>query len=162
MYEDVYKLCGRIHTAFQEGGLSLSVAESCTGGLICNSITDIPGASSFFKAGLVTYSIESKKTILGVQEATIRKWGVVSEETALEMAVCTRNLTNTDFSVATTGNLGPDALEGKNVGLVYIAVNSGGGSFSRKFSFEGNRAQNKIAATGSALKLLLEVIDLSG
>lgn len=142
--------------------MSLSVAESCTGGLISNSITDIPGASSFFKAGLITYSTESKRTILGVQEATIRKWGVVSEETALEMAVCTRNLTKTDFSVATTGNLGPDALEGKDVGIVYIAVGSGGGSFSRKFSLGGDRLENKIAATVSALKLLLEVIDLSG
>ena len=109
----------KVHQLFGKKGMTLSVAESCTGGLISHYVTAIPGASSFFEAGVVSYSAETKKTILGVSSETVSKYGVVSDQTAREMAGKVRGVTNTDFSVATTGNLGPDDfLRSANVGLI--------------------------------------------
>ncbi|MFZ3137451.1 MAG: CinA family protein [Thermodesulfovibrionales bacterium] len=148
----------KVHELFKKKGLSLSVAESCTGGLISHYITALPGASNFFEAGVVSYSAEMKKEILGVSSAIISKYGAVSEETAREMAEKIRTLTKTDFSVSTTGNLGPDVLEGKENGLVYIAVSKEGMTFSRELRLKGNREENKEEAALEALRFLVKVI----
>lgn len=148
----------KAHELFKKKGLRLSVAESCTGGLISHYITALPGASTFFEAGVVSYSSEMKKEILGVSSAIIFKYGAVSEETAREMAEKIRTLTKTDFSVSTTGNLGPDVLEGKEKGLVYIAVSKEGMTFSRELRLTGSREKNKEEAALEALRFLAEVI----
>jgi PncC family amidohydrolase len=147
----------KVHELFKKKGLSLSVAESCTGGLISHYITALPGASNFFEAGVVSYSAEMKKEILGVSSAIISKYGAVSEETAREMAEKIRTLTRTDFSVSTTGNLGPDVLEGKEKGLVYIAVSKEGMTFSKELRLTGNREENKADAALEALRFLVEI-----
>ena len=149
----------KVHELFKKKGLSLSVAESCTGGLISHYITALPGASNFFEAGVVSYSAEMKKEILGVSSAIISKYGAVSEETAREMAEKIRTLTRTDFSVSTTGNLGPDVLEGKEKGLVYIAVSKEGMTFSKELRLTGNREENKADAALEALRFLVEITD---
>ena len=149
----------KVHELFKKKGLSLSVAESCTGGLISHYITALPGASTFFEAGVVSYSAEMKKEILGVSSAIISKYGAVSEETAREMAEKIRTLTKTDFSVSTTGNLGPDVLEGKEKGLVYIAVSKEGMTFSKELRLTGNREENKEDAALEALRFLVEIAD---
>ena len=149
----------KVHELFKKKGLSLSVAESCTGGLISHYITVLPGASTFFEAGVVSYSAEMKKEILGVSSAIISKYGAVSEETAREMAEKIRTLTRTDFSVSTTGNLGPDVLEGKEKGLVYIAVSKEGMTFSKELRLTGNREENKEDAALEALRFLVEITD---
>jgi PncC family amidohydrolase len=149
----------KVHELFKKKGLSLSVAESCTGGLISHYITVLPGASTFFEAGVVSYSAEMKKEILGVSSAIISKYGAVSEETAREMAEKIRTLTRTDFSVSTTGNLGPDVLEGKEKGLVYIAVSKEGMTFSKELRLTGNREENKEEAALEALRFLVEITD---
>jgi len=149
----------KVHELFKKKGLSLSVAESCTGGLISHYITALPGASNFFEAGVVSYSAEMKKEILGVSSAIISKYGAVSEETAREMAEKIRTLTKTDFSVSTTGNLGPDVLEGKEKGLVYIAVSKEGMTFSKELRLTGNREENKADAALEALRFLVEITD---
>jgi len=149
----------KVHELFKKKGLSLSVAESCTGGLISHYITVLPGASTFFEAGVVSYSAEMKKEILGVSSAIISKYGAVSEETAREMAEKIRTLTKTDFSVSTTGNLGPDVLEGKEKGLVYIAVSKEGMTFSKELRLTGNREENKADAALEALRFLVEITD---
>lgn len=149
----------KVHELFKKKGLSLSVAESCTGGLISHYITALPGASTFFEAGVVSYSAEMKKEILGVSSAIISKYGAVSEETAREMAEKIRTLTKTDFSVSTTGNLGPDVLEGKEKGLVYIAVSKEGMTFSKELRLTGNREENKADAALEALRFLVEITD---
>jgi PncC family amidohydrolase len=149
----------KVHELFKKKGLSLSVAESCTGGLISHYITVLPGASTFFEAGVVSYSAEMKKEILGVSSAIISKYGAVSEETAREMAEKIRTLTRTDFSVSTTGNLGPDVLEGKEKGLVYIAVSKEGMTFSKELRLTGNREENKADAALEALRFLVEITD---
>ena len=148
----------RIHALFKDNGLTLSIAESCTGGLISHYVTTLPGASSFFTAGIVSYSEKIKKDVLGVSPDVIFKNGVVSNETAREMAEKVRLLAKTDYSISTTGNLGPDVLEGKKKGLVYIAVSKEGKTVSRELRLKGSREENKKEAAVAALRLLIEIM----
>jgi len=159
MHQETIKLVEKVHAISKRKGLTLSVAESCTGGLISHYITSRPGASNFFIAGIVSYSNEAKKGILGISENTISRYGVVSEETAKEMAKRVRLITKTDYSISTTGNLGPDVLEGKEKGLIYIAVSRKGKTISKKLQLKGYREANKKDAALSALKLLIELIE---
>lgn len=147
-----------IHNIFKEKGLTLSVAESCTGGLISHYLTALPGASNFLQAGVVTYSAEAKKRILGIPQRIFSSYGVVSEETARQMAERVRTLTRTDIAVSTTGNLGPDVLEQKPKGLVFVAVSSKRGTVTKKLQLKGTREQVKEKAALAALKFLAEVI----
>jgi PncC family amidohydrolase len=149
----------RVHEIFKEKGLTLSVAESCTGGLVTHLITFLPGASKFFEAGVVSYSAEAKREILGVSSDIISLYGVVSDQTAREMAEKVRALTGTDFALSTTGNLGPDVLEGKEKGLIYTAVSKKGKTFSRELRLTGDREENKEEAALSALKFLIETVE---
>jgi PncC family amidohydrolase len=158
MDKKIIDIAEKVHKIFKKRRLTLSVAESCTGGLISHYITVVPGASSFFEAGVVTYSTAAKKKILGISPATIKKYGVVSENTAKEMAEKIRSLTGTEYSLSTTGNLGPDVLEGKEKGLIYIAVSQKGHTFSRELGLTGSREENKEVASLLALRLLLEVM----
>ncbi len=157
MRADILKIVKRVHEIFRNRGLTLSVAESCTGGLISSYLTDLPGASSFFLAGIVTYSEEAKRSLLSVSSDTIQKYGVISGETAQEMAEKIRVMAKTDYSLATTGNLGPDVLEGKEKGLVYIAAGREGKTILRELKLKGDREENKEEAAISTLKLLIEL-----
>lgn len=148
-----------MHALFRTRGITLSVAESCTGGLISNYITSLPGASYFFEAGVVSYSAVAKEKILGVSPETIAAYGVVSEQTGREMAENIRKLAGTDFALSTTGNLGPDVLEGKALGLVYIAVSREGETCSRELHLKGSREENKEYASLSALEFLIEIAE---
>jgi PncC family amidohydrolase len=159
MDKKILEVIQRVHERFREIGLTLSIAESCTGGLISHYLTSLAGASDFFEAAVVTYSAEAKKKILGIPSEIISKYGVVSEETAREMAEKMRALTKTDFSLSTTGNMGPDVLEGKEKGLVYIAVSKEGETLLREIRLKGNRNKNKEEASLTALRFLIEAID---
>jgi PncC family amidohydrolase len=158
MDEQILEVVKKVHEIFRKGGLTLSVAESCTGGLISHYITAFPGASNFFEAGVVTYSTAAKKKILGISASTIEISGAVSERTATEMAEKVRSLTGTDYSISTTGNLGPEVLDGKEKGLIYIAISRTGRTGLKELRLTGSREENKEAASLSALKLLLEVL----
>lgn len=159
MDKEIIEYIERVHEFFKKNGLTLSVAESCTGGLISHYMTKFPGASSFFEAGVISYSAEAKQKILGVSSETISKFGIVSEETAKEMSENIRALTKTDFSLSTTGNLGPDVLEGKEKGLIYIAVSKKEGVFSKQIRVTGTREENKESASLRALKFLVETTE---
>lgn len=161
MDKEILDVIKRVHEVFKKRGLTLSVAESCTGGLISHYITILPGASNFFEAGVVVYSVEAKKKILGISPEVISKHGVVSEKTAKEMAEKIRSLTGTDYSLSTTGNLGPDVLEGKMRGLIYTAVSKRGQTISRELRLKGSREENKGEASLLALRLLIEVVEKS-
>lgn len=119
---------GNLETAvvelYTQKKLRLSSAESCTGGMVAQRITGVPGASAVFECGICSYSPRTKREMLGVREETVRKYGVVSEETAREMAAGARKVSGSDVAVAVTGNAGPEPSEGKPVGLVYVAVDS--------------------------------------
>ncbi len=155
----ILEIIHRAHELFKARGLTLSVAESCTGGLISHYITHLPGVSAFFKAGVVSYSAEMKMKILGVSSDIISSYGVVSGQTAREMAEKVRVVTGTDLSVSTTGNLGPDVLEGKEKGLVYIAVSKKGRTFVKELRLKGNREENKEEAALEALSFLIEIAE---
>lgn len=147
-----------IHDFFKKENLSLSVAESCTGGLVASMITDLPGASEFFDSGVVTYSNESKMDMVSVKRTIIEKEGAVSEETARGMAEGVRKRRKTAFALSVTGNLGPSALEDKGVGLIFLAVSSPAGTFSRAVRLSGSRTTIKRQAAIAGLRFLLEVV----
>ncbi|MFA5354447.1 MAG: CinA family protein [Thermodesulfovibrionales bacterium] len=148
-----------VSKTFRDAGMTVSAAESCTGGLISHYLTGLPGASAFFLAGVVAYSPEAKMRILGVSPETIARCGLVSNETAGEMAERIRDITNSDYAVSSTGNLGPGVLEGKEKGLVYIAVSRKGRTETRELRLRGEREENKREAALSALAFLLESLE---
>ncbi|MCX7816349.1 MAG: competence/damage-inducible protein A [Syntrophales bacterium] len=136
-------------------GLTLSVAESCTGGLIADHLTDVPGSSAFFERGLIAYSNTAKVEILGVPETTIERYGAVSEETARLMAEGIKKISRTDLGLSTTGIAGPTGgTDVKPVGTVYIALADDKDTFVRHYTFRWNRRRNKIIMAHSALMLL--------
>jgi len=152
--EEALKIISDVHKLFTEKGLKLSVAESCTGGLISHYLTWLPGSSRFFEAGVVTYSGASKEDILGVSSETIASHGVVSRQTAREMAEKVRLLTGTDYALSTTGNLGPDVLEGKERGLVYVGISTVEKTIIRELRLCGDRILNRDEAVFLSLKFL--------
>ncbi|GAA0817591.1 competence/damage-inducible protein A [Clostridium tertium] len=135
--------------------LSVSTAESCTGGMIAASLISYPGISDVFKEGAVTYSNESKMKRLGVRKETLDRYGAVSEETAREMAIGIAREANTDISISTTGIAGPGGgTDEKPVGLVYIGVFIKGKVVVNKFNFTGNRERIRRKTTMNALNIL--------
>lgn len=135
--------------------LTLSVAESCTGGRITDKLTNIPGSSQFLERGFVTYSNESKTKLLGVPSEVIRKFGAVSEETARSMAEGARNNAGTDIAISVTGIAGPTGgTEAKPVGTVYIALADGKQTVCRLFRFRWERQRIKEMAAHWALEML--------
>lgn len=162
MKKEVLEVIEKVHGIFKGRGLTLSAAESCTGGLITHYLTARPGASNFFLAGITAYSEETKKSLLSISSETISRYGVVSGQTAREMAEKVRFITKTDFSLSSTGNLGPDALEGKERGLVYIAASREGKTVLNELRLTGDREANKEEASLMALKLLIELVEHNG
>jgi len=145
--------------------LTLAVAESCTGGLIGDRITDVAGSSVYFKEGIVAYSNEAKVRILGVKEETLNEFGAVSKETALEMAKGIQRISGANIGLATTGIAGPTGgTPQKPVGLVYIALVLGGAGVEicREFHFSGQRREIKENTVASALDILRKVLKEKG
>ena len=135
--------------------LSISTAESCTGGMVAATLISYPGISDVFKEGAVTYSNEAKMKRLGVKEETLNKFGAVSEETAREMAEGIAREAKTDIGISTTGIAGPGGgTEEKPVGLVYIGVCIKGNVIVEKFNFTGDREAVRKKATMNALNIL--------
>ncbi|MCK4754763.1 MAG: competence/damage-inducible protein A [Calditrichia bacterium] len=142
--------------------LSLAIAESFTGGLISDWITDIPGSSDYFLGSVTSYSNESKVRELGVSENTLKDSGAVSDQTALEMAIGVQKLFGADCAIASTGIAGPGgATETKSVGLCFLSAVYKNKTFVKKFNFGANRRINKergsMAALESLRRLLLEI-----
>lgn len=140
--------------------LTIALAESCTGGLVTDRLTDIPGSSRYLIGSLISYSNQSKRDILGVPEQVLTTYGAVSEETALAMAKHVREIFMTDFGVGVTGIAGPDgATATKPVGLVYIAITGTQRSECIRFQFSGQRKDIKQRAASAALFRLIHFID---
>ena len=116
-------ICSKIVGALKERALTISTAESCTGGLIAKSLTDVSGASAVFWGGVVSYDNSVKENVLGVSHQTLLSVGAVSHDTACQMAVGVKNLLKTDLGISTTGIAGPGGgTPEKPVGTVYVAV----------------------------------------
>ena len=138
-----------------ERGLTLATAESCTGGLLGNRITNVAGSSEYYLGGIVSYSDAAKMNLLGVSQETLKEFGAVSEETAQEMAAGARRVLQSDVGVSITGIAGPTGgTEDKPVGLVYIAVDVAGDVAVRKFVFSEDRRYNKELSAQAALNLV--------
>lgn len=136
-------------------GLTLAVAESCTGGLLGHRITSVSGSSEYFLGGMIVYANDAKMEILGVGRGTLEENGSVSEPTAREMAVQARKLFRADIGIGITGIAGPEGgTPEKPVGLVYVGLASGDRTLVRKFSFEGDRTAVKNAGSQAALEML--------
>lgn len=140
----------------EKNQLTLSVAESCTGGYISHLLTKHPGSSAVFHGGGIVYSYELKSKLLGVKENTLSQFGAVSEETIKEMVDGALKNFNTDYAIAVSGIAGPDGgLEDKPVGTVWIAVANKHQTITRKFSFSNKRIQNIERSAIAALNMLL-------
>jgi len=140
--------------------IQIAVAESCTGGLLGSLITGSPGSSAYFAGGVIAYSNDVKKALLGVSAATLERYGAVSTHTAKEMAEGVKSRLKSDVAVSITGVAGPGGgTIRKPVGTVYIGVSTAGGTRAKKFMFEGGRATIRRASALAALKMLTTTIE---
>ena len=158
-YDDtpVEEMIGNLLTA---KGMTLSTAESCTGGFIAHKITTVPGSSKYFKGSVVSYSNEVKVNVLNVLSDDIQLYGAVSRQVVEQMADNVRRLLKTDYALATSGIAGPDGgTAEKPVGLVWISVSSPKGVVSREFKFGNVRIQNIERTAQTAMLMLKEVIE---
>ena len=137
--------------------LTVATAESCTGGLIAHTLTNISGSSVYFDRGVVTYSNKAKIELLGLNNEILDKFGAVSHKVAEAMAKGIRIKSHVDIGIATTGIAGPTGgTPDKPVGLVYIGISTSKQTNIKKFKFSGNRLQNKELTCNAALKMILD------
>jgi nicotinamide-nucleotide amidase len=156
--EVVGRLLRHAYRQAGERGLTLATMESCTGGLLASTITDVPGTSDYFKGGLVAYATELKLA-WGVSRETVEEHGVISAECAREMARVARERLSADVGIGVTGVAGPEEQEGKPVGTVHIALDDGSGDVRVvSYQFAQSRAMIKRRAVTTALSLLRRVL----
>ena len=145
-----------------EKGLVLATAESCTGGLIAQRITDVSGSSSIFNCGIVSYSNEIKEKVLGVQHKTLETYGAVSEQTVREMVKGVLKISGADVAVSVSGIAGPNSDNTqKPVGLIFLAVSNGNKIIVKQLNnyfTENIRENNRNNASDEALKLILDLV----
>ncbi|HOI28006.1 MAG TPA: CinA family protein [Paludibacteraceae bacterium] len=155
--EEQEKAAHILFDLMKDNGWSFATAESCTGGNIAHQITLIPGSSSFFKGGIVSYSNEVKMNVLGVKAESLEKYGAVSQSVVEQMAEGAVRVIGSDFAVATSGVAGPDGgTPEKPVGTVWMAVSNGKKTLSRKFLFGTDRKENIEKATAASFFLTKE------
>jgi len=134
---------------------TLAIAESCTGGLISDRITDVSGSSDYFLAGLVTYSNRSKENLLAVSKSALQRYGAVSRQAAAQMASGAKRLIKADIGLAVTGIAGPKGgTKAKPVGLVFIAFVDGKKKIVKRFRFKGSRQEIKFQSSQAALDMI--------
>jgi PncC family amidohydrolase len=142
-----------------ERGLKLVLAESCTGGLLGSRITDVPGSSEYFLAGVVAYAYEAKADLLGVSWDTLNTKGAVSRETVLEMARGIRDRMKADIAISISGIAGPGGgTPEKPVGTTWIGLVTSDGEWAKLLHFLGDREENKNSTVEAALNLLLDYL----
>lgn len=147
-----------LNRLFRLKGYTLGSCESFTGGLFANEVCKVPGASHFYKGGLVTYQTEEKVRLLGIPYSFLDENGVCSIETAAQMAGRAKNLLVTDFCVSFTGNAGPNPMEGKEVGEVYIGIAFKEQANAYRFKFSGDRETIQKLAVNTAIELLIQIL----
>jgi PncC family amidohydrolase len=156
---DQYSIEAMIGKFLNQRGLTLAAAESCTGGLVCHRITNVPGSSSYFVGGVVAYANETKMSQLGVRKETLDEFGAVSRETVIEMARGVRERFNADIGISISGIAGPDGgTPEKPVGLTWIALCAGGTEQAWQYVWPGNRIAVKEQSSQAVLQLLFEYL----
>ena len=137
-----------IHTLFKNAGRTLGSVESFTGGRFASSITAIPGASKFFVGAYVTYATWEKIRLLNIKKERVEAYGVVSQEIAGDMAMHGRFLLDSDYCISFTGNAGPEPMENKPVGLIYIGVSAYNYTQVFQYRLNGTREEIIVQALG--------------
>lgn len=141
-------------------GLTLAAAESCTGGLVSDRVTNVSGSSDYFPGGVVAYAYEAKVNLLGVSWDTLNVHGAVSAETVLEMARGARKIFNTDLGISVSGIAGPTGgLPEKPVGTTWFGLATATGEWTRHFCWNGDRIQNKHASSEAALQFVVDYLE---
>ena len=146
----------------KECNLTISTAESITGGLIASKICEISGASNYFKGGVVSYTKEAKESLLGVSLEDIEKYGVYSKETVIKMAEGIKERTNSDIAIATSGVAGPGPDEGVEAGTVYFCYYILDKIVTEKKKFEGTRNEIREYAANHALVMVVGLLTKVG
>lgn len=153
------KLAQDVGILLAERGLTICAAESCTGGLLTSTLTDVAGSSAYVLGGVVTYSNAAKQQLVKVQESTLMRHGAVSEATAAEMAAGVRDLFTADIGVSVTGIAGPGGgTAEKPVGLVYIGVATAEGVQVQRHIWAGDRIENKVLSVAQALRIVSDIV----
>ena len=142
----------------QEGPVLVATAESLTGGDVGGAICTVPGASAYYRGGVISYAYEVKAQVLGVDAQLLAREGAVHPAVAVQMAVGAARVCGADYAVSTTGVAGPDSADGQPVGTVYIGVRSPGGSEVFERHYSGDRAQIREAASADAIALLARAV----
>jgi len=155
--ESLVALAERLQRTCLERNLTVAVAESCTGGLVADALTDISGSSGYFLGGIVSYSDDAKERLLGVAADVLAAHGAVSAQVARAMAEGARASFGSAVAASVTGIAGPDGgSEAKPVGLTYVGVADEAGADVRRFQWTGDRLANKQLSAEAVLELLLE------
>jgi PncC family amidohydrolase len=148
-------LAAEIGQLLTASGLTLALAESCTGGLTGHLITDVPGSSSYFLGSAVCYAYSAKESVLGVRHETLQAHGAVSAECAQEMAQGARRLFDADIAVSVTGIAGPGGgLPNKPVGLVHIHLSTPDVEIAEQYVWHSDRVGNKALSAEAVLRLV--------
>lgn len=156
--EKLEGLASRVIEIFREKGLSLALAESCTGGMIASCVTGVAGASDIFCGSAVVYINAAKETILGVSRETLEKHGAVSSECAQEMARGARRVYGADVAMSVTGIAGPNGgSEAKPVGTVWFGIATRDGEETFRIHFDGDRASVRGQTTETVLRRLAQI-----
>jgi nicotinamide-nucleotide amidase len=159
MTKPIAELIHKLATLLLDVNFKVCTVESCTGGLIAKSMTDLAGSSAWFERGFVTYSNESKVEMLGVSESVIEQYGAVSEPVAIAMAAGALKHSHAACSIAVTGVAGPaGGSHEKPVGTVWIAIASQNQTWAQKFLFDGDRENIRLRTMESAIVQLLHII----
>ena len=152
-------LIQQLHNLCVEKDISISTAESCTAGLLASKITSLPGASFFFKGGIISYQKDVKINLLNISSLIINEKTEVSFEVVEKMAIAVRNKLPSDFSVSTSGYAGPEGGGNINpVGTVFIAISSNNKTISERFIFSGDRESIINQCVFKGLELLIREI----
>lgn len=150
-------LVNKVSDELKKHHATIATAESCTGGLLAHTLTNISGSSDYFDCGIISYSNKAKIHLLNVPKQLLKTHGAVSEEVAAAMAKAIRKLAKVTYGLATTGIAGPTGGTNKKpVGLVYIALATRNTVVVKQFLFSGDRLANKESSCTAALELLLE------
>ncbi len=133
---------------------TIACCESITGGLFAQEITSIAGASKYFSGGFITYTNETKINIVKVKKVTIEKYGAISKECAIEMALNTQKILKTNIAISFTGNAGPSVIENKPIGLIYIGIVINNNVWCEVLNIAGNRREIRTIAVDQAISIL--------
>lgn len=151
-------LCQELITGLSNEGLTVAVAESLTGGLLCAAFVHVPGASHAVRGGVCTYATDTKYSVLKVSDQRLAQTGPVDDEVARQMAHGVRTLMGADFGLSTTGVAGPGPADGHPAGTVYVACAWEGGARVQRLDLSGDRDQIRHGAVTAALELFREVL----